>query len=77
MTYKIGGVLKTDAVYLKVVKLSNKTGLVERVDKLIKAVPRPLWLHLVEYEKLKIGGEASVRAAGASELSNVSVKNKK
>lgn len=40
------------------------------------AVPPPLLPLLIEKEKLKFGGKASVRTTGASEPSHVSVKNK-
>ena len=43
---------------------------------MIAAVPPPLPPFLLKNEKLKLGGEASVRTAGASVPSHVSVKNK-
>ena len=43
---------------------------------MIVAVPPPLLPLLLENKKLKFGGEVSVRTAGASVLSHVSVKNK-
>lgn len=39
MTHKILGVLRTGAIYPKVLKCSNKTGLAESIEELIKAVP--------------------------------------
>ena len=43
---------------------------------IIVAVPPPLLPLLLENKKLRFGGEASVRTAGASVLSHVSLKNK-
>ena len=43
---------------------------------MIVAVSPPLLPLLLENKKLKFGGEVSVRTAGASVLSHVSVKNK-
>ena len=48
---------------------------IKELDKIV-AVPPPLLPFLLENKKLKFGGEASVRTAGASVLSHVSVKNK-
>ena len=72
----LGLQLRCMAWYSKVVKLPRGKFVGFRESWIMEAVPPPLWAGLCDSEKVKEGGQVSMRAAEALGVSQVSVRKR-